>query len=171
MPGNTGTGFMYNTSVWTPTLGNHRDGLYASVWIPTLGSGVAHGAWLSFVSHFQQCTVNADVHWLLLSWFWIFKIGFTILKCMEACMHVFNGSSVHCLHFLVLSSKQCCCSEKLQIWNNIPWLGPGRKTCTVHCIKTSFCLLFSCYYGLWQQIICSALQPNLILCWPGLRPH
>ena len=62
MPGNTGTGFMYNTSVWTPTLGNHRDVLYASVWIPTLGSRVAHGAWLSFVSHFQRCTVNADVH-------------------------------------------------------------------------------------------------------------
>ena len=44
---------MYNTSVWTPTLGNHRDGLYASVWIPTLGSRVAHGAWLSFFRMFR----------------------------------------------------------------------------------------------------------------------
>ena len=52
MSGNTGTGFMYNTSVWTPTLVTST-GLHASVWIPTLGSRVAHGAWLSFFRMFR----------------------------------------------------------------------------------------------------------------------
>ena len=84
MPGNTGTGFMYNTNVWTPTLGNHRDGLYASVWIPTLGSRVAHGAWLNFV-FCQDCELSM--------------------------LMIFIGSSVHCLYLGSAVALKSCTFE------------------------------------------------------------
>ena len=78
---------MYNTSVWTPTLGNHRDGLYASVWIPTLGSRVAHGAWLSF---FRMFRIEASMLMFIDCFYLCFRLSrvdlhFEMYGNMDAC--------------------------------------------------------------------------------------
>ena len=171
MPGNTGTGFMYNTSVWTPTLGNHRDGLYASVWIPTLGSRVARGAWLSF---FRMFRIEPSMLMFIDCFYLCFRFSRLDLQFWNvwkhACMCSMEALCIACI-FWCFPQSSAVALKNSKFETTYLDLVLEEKTCTVHCIKTSFCLLFSCYYGLWQQIICSALQPNLILCWPGLRPH
>ena len=163
---------MYNTSVWTPTLGNHRDGLYASVWIPTLGSRVAHGAWLSFFRMFRiepSMLMFIDCFYLCFR-FSRLDLHFEMYGNMDACVQWKLCALLAFFGAFLKSSAVALKNSKFE--TTYLDLVLEEKHCKAHCIKTSFCF-FYCFglWQFWQNMICSALQPNLILCWPGLRPH
>ena len=142
MSGNAGTGFMYNTSVWTPTLGNHRDGLYASVWIPTLGSRVAHGAWLSF---FRMFRIEASMLMFIDCFYLCFRFSrldlhFEMYGNMDAC---FQWKPCALLAFFGAFLKSSAVALKnCKFETTYLDLVLEEKHCKAHCIKTSFCFFY-----------------------------
>ena len=161
MPGNTGTGFMYNTSVWTPTLVTST-GLHASVWIPTLGSRVAHGAWLNFV-FCQDCElsmlmmfIGSSVHWYLSSAVALKSSTFEI-----TCLGVVKNENPF-WHALYLYKLLLDCSSHALVSD----FGDLKASTN----KPMYYLHSSSTVMVCDMMVLPG-EINLILCWPGLRPH